>query len=89
MPSSMRLFLYLRRALGWLQYFVGGPRPLPVLPKGQNWVIYIRKSDPKWGMLCVRREDGTLIPAGRSEPFQPTDEWVLATDFIISPEAKA
>lgn len=71
---------YLRRWLGWLRYFVRGPEPLPVLPDGQCWVLYVNKKTPKWGMLVIRDQAGFLwIGTGpnKGQRWEPTNEWTF------------
>lgn len=70
---------YLRRALGWIRFFVRGPESLPVLPAGQSWVLYRSVSSPNLGMLVIKQGDTLFIPSGphEGEPWVPTNEWAF------------
>jgi hypothetical protein len=47
------------------------------LPGPISRVVYLRRDDSAFGMVCYKFPDGVLVPIDSASPWTPTDDWRL------------
>ena len=58
--------------------------PMPEAPKGAvAYVLYRKKDNPQYGMLCWRFADGRLVTVGREYPWMPDEQWTLDKEGMV------